>query len=86
MGVDLPLSGVFYHFTVYALFLNSAINPAIYCIQYSAFQKQVGEPDLNQGIWLETFVTFVHNFYRPRMREGNVFILSVCVSVCLFGL
>ena len=23
------------------------------------------------------------NFYRPRMREGNVFMLFVCVSVCV---
>ena len=23
------------------------------------------------------------NFYRPRMREGSIFILSVCVAVCL---
>ena len=25
-------------------------------------------------------------YYRPHMREGNVFILSVCVSVCPFRL
>ena len=34
------LTGSFYHFTVYTLFLNSIINPFIYTAQYKEFRQQ----------------------------------------------
>ena len=34
------LTGSFYHFTVYTLFLNSIINPFIYTAQYKQFRQQ----------------------------------------------
>ena len=34
---------------------------------------------------LEAFIVYkgLKNIYRPRMREGNVFVLCACVCVCV---
>ena len=38
---DIPLSGLLFSFTVYAVFGNAIVNPFIYSVQYAPFQNQV---------------------------------------------
>ena len=38
---DIPLSGLLFSFTVYAVFGNAIVNPFIYSLQYAPFQNQV---------------------------------------------
>jgi hypothetical protein len=39
IGVSVDFSGVFYHFTVFAIFSNCCLNPLIYALKYNDFRS-----------------------------------------------
>ena len=53
---NILLSGQFYDFTVYMLYVNSIVNPFVYAIQYHEFQERIKELFLGKPAELDNSI------------------------------
>ena len=79
LGVKVNFNSGFYHFTVIAVFCNSCVNPFLYVIKYSTFQRAAkvlfccrDDTELNAVMAAYTVSTYTTNTTDASKKPGNV--------------